>query len=623
MKDRTRFLPIDQTDLQARGWASSSPGQASCDIILVTGDAYVDHPSYGAAIIGRVLEDAGYKVGIIAQPDWKSSEDFLKLGRPRLFFGITAGNLDSMVSNFTAAKKPRRTDDYSPGGKDGLRPNRATLVYANKIKELFPGIPVVLGGVEASLRRLAHFDYWAEEVRRSILLDAKGDLLVYGMGERQVLEIARRLRDGEDIKSLNNIRGTAILRNALEGFEDAVMLPSYEEVRVNKEKFNEAFRLAYGEGDPVRGRTVVQKHGERYIIQLPPSLPLTTPELDHFYSLPFAREGHPVYDGKAGGVPGFETVRFSITSHRGCAGECSFCSLFAHQGRIVQSRSKQSILDEVKLLSGRKDFKGTITDIGGPTANLYGAACEQWDHSGACRSKQCMMPAQCENLRLGYDRSVELWKEVMQVPGVKHLFIQSGLRYDLLIGKGSDAYLETLCRNHVSGQLKVAPEHASEAVLKAMNKPPLAVYEQFAARFKEMNRKVGKDQYLINYLVSSHPGAGLEDAAELAVYLAQRNIQPEQVQDFMPLPMTASTCMYHTGKDPWTGERVPVARTYSERQLQRALIQSGQPQNKGLVLLALKQLGRMDLEDLLLGSSYKGDVRRSSGRRAQSNRKRR
>lgn len=612
MKDRTLFLPIDQADLKARGWVS-------CDIILVTGDAYVDHPSYGAAIIGRVLEAAGFKVGIIAQPDWTSSADFLKLGRPGLFFGITAGNLDSMVSNFTASKKPRRTDDYSPGGKSGLRPNRATLVYANKIKELFPGVPVVLGGVEASLRRLAHFDYWAEDVRRSILLDAKGDVLVYGMGETPVLEIARFLRDGGDIKRLENIRGTAILRNSPEGFEDAVMLPSYEEVRGNKDKFNEAFKLAYGEGDPVRGRPVVQKHGERFVIQSPPALPLTTAGLDHVYGLPFAREWHPVYDrppaGKdrqaIGGIPGFETVRFSITSHRGCAGECNFCSLFAHQGRIVQSRSQESILSEVKELAARKDFKGTITDIGGPTANLYGAACEQWDHSGACRAKQCMMPRKCESLRLGYGKAVELWKAVMRVPGVKHLFIQSGLRYDLLIGKESDAYLEALCGNHVSGQLKVAPEHVSETVLKAMNKPSAKVYEQFAARFKDANRKLGKEQYLVNYFVSSHPGAQLEDAAELAVYLAQRNIQPEQVQDFMPLPMTASTCMYYTGKDPWTGEKVPVTKTYQDRQLQRALVQSRQPQNKGLVLQALKKLGRSDLEDLFLGSSYRGGTRRS------------
>jgi uncharacterized radical SAM protein YgiQ len=551
--------------MAARGWSE-------CDIILVTGDAYVDHPSYGAAIIGRVLESAGYKVGIVAQPDWKNSKDFLALGRPRLFFGITAGNLDSMVSNFTASKKPRRMDGYAPGGMSGLRPNRATIVYANKVKELFPGIPVVIGGVEASLRRLAHFDYWEESIRRSMLVDAKADILVYGMGETQILEIARRLRDGEDIKKIQNIRGTVIVRSSLEGFEDAVRLPSYEEASTDEDKFNEAFRNEYCESDPVRGRIVAQKHGTRFVVQEPPPLALEAAELDRFYALPFARAWHPVYD-KLGGVPGFETVRFSITSHRGCAGECNFCSLFAHQGRMIQSRSKGSILEEIRKIAANKEFKGTITDIGGPTANLYGAHCEQWEHSGACKEKQCMMPAKCKSLKLGYEKSMELWKEVLAVPKVKHLFIQSGLRYDLLIEKGSDAYLEALCRNHVSGQLKVAPEHASPVVLKIMNKPSIDVYEQFAERFKAMNRKVGKEQYLVNYFISAHPGCSEEDARELADYLSGHGMHPEQVQDFMPLPMTVSTCMYCTGKDPFTGEKVFTVKSYKERQLQREMIQ--------------------------------------------------
>ena len=566
--DRKRFLPISKQDITERGWDA-------CDIILVTGDAYVDHPSYGTAMIGRVLEDAGYKVGIIAQPDWKTSGDFLALGRPRLFFGITAGNLDSMVSNYTASKKPRRTDDYSPGGRPGLRPNRATIVYTSKIKGLFPGVPVVLGGVEASLRRLAHFDYWAEDVRRSILMDAKADILVYGMGESQVLEIARRLRDGEDIKKLKDIRGTVIVRNSSEGFENAIVLPSFEEASTDKDKFNEAFRLAYLEGDSVRGKPVIQKYGARFVIQEPPVLPLTTAELDHCYGLPFARDWHPAYD-KLDGVPGFETVRFSITAHRGCVGECNFCSLFAHQGRMIRSRSKESILNEVRIVSARRQFKGTITDIGGPTANLYGATCDQWDHSGACRTQQCMMPVKCKNLKLGYEKSMELWKEVLAVPKVKHLFIQSGLRYDLLVEKESDAYFEALCRNHVSGQLKVAPEHASNATLKMMNKPPFKVYERFAERFKAMNRKAGKEQYLVNYFISSHPGCTDEDARELASYLASKRMHPEQVQDFMPLPMTLSTCMYYTGKHPMTGEQVVTAKTYKERQFQRELIQPKQ-----------------------------------------------
>jgi radical SAM superfamily enzyme YgiQ (UPF0313 family) len=590
--DRKKFLPISKEDLAERGWTE-------CDIILITGDAYVDHPSYGAAMIGRVLEDAGYKVGVIAQPDWKTSQDFLALGRPRLFFGITAGNLDSMVSNYTASKKPRRTDDYSPGGRSGLRPNRASIVYTSKIKGLFPGVPVVLGGVEASLRRLAHFDYWEEAVRRSILADAKADILVYGMGESQILEIARRLGTvplsfprkresssgspmkafGDDKSSakrtsslLNGIRGTVTLRSSSEDLEGAVMLPTYEEVSTDKNKFNEAFRLAYLEGDPVRGRPVVQKHSDRLLVQEPPAFPLTTAELDHIYQLPFARDWHPGYD-KTGGVPGFETVRFSVTGHRGCAGECNFCSLFAHQGRMIQSRSKESILKEVKILAARPIFKGTITDIGGPTANLYGATCGQWEHSGACRAKQCMMPKKCENLKLGYEKATELWREVLAIPKVKHLFIQSGLRYDLLVEKESDAYLEALCKDHVSGQLKVAPEHASDAVLKRMNKPPLKVYERFAERFKAMNRKAGKNQFLVNYFISAHPGCTDGDARELASYLASKRMHPEQVQDFMPLPMTVSTCMYYTGKHPFTGEAVQTAKTYRERQRQRELVQ--------------------------------------------------
>ncbi|MFH0986062.1 MAG: YgiQ family radical SAM protein [Candidatus Omnitrophota bacterium] len=563
--DRKKFLPISKQDLADRGWDA-------CDIILVTGDAYVDHSAYGAAIIGRVLESAGFKVGILAQPDWKTSVDFLALGRPRLFFGITAGNLDSMVSNYTASKKPRRTDDYSPGGRSGLRPNRATIVYANKVKELFPGVSVVLGGAEASLRRLAHFDYWAEDVRRSILMDAKADMLVYGMGESQVLEIARRLRDGEDIKTMKNIRGTAILRNSLEGFEDAVRLPSYEEVSTNKDKFNEAFKMAYFEMDPVRGRPVIQQHGARFVIQESPALPLTTKELDRCYDLPFAREWHPVYD-KVGGVPGFETVRFSITGHRGCAGECNFCSLFAHQGRMIQSRSKESILNEVRIVAARREFKGTISDVGGPTANLYGATCEQWEGAGACKSRQCMMPVKCKELKLNYGKATELWKDILAVPKVKHLFIQSGLRYDLLVEKESDAYLEALCKDHVSGQLKVAPEHASDAALKMMNKPPLKVYERFVERFKTANRKAGKEQYLVNYFISAHPGCTDGDARELAAYLSAKHMRPEQVQDFMPLPMTLSTCMYYTGKHPMTGLPVAVAKTHRERQTQRERVQ--------------------------------------------------
>lgn len=564
MTDRSKFLPIDQNDLKERGWPE-------CDVILVTGDAYVDHPSYGAAVIGRVLEDAGFRVGIIAQPDWRKNGDFLKLGKPKLFFGVTAGNLDSMVSNYTASKKPRRTDDYSPGGRSGLRPNRATIVFSNKVKELFPGVPVVIGGIEASLRRLAHYDYWEDKVRRSILLDAKADILVYGMGERQTLEIAKRLQADKDVKKLDSISGTAVARSKSGDLTGTVVVPSFEEVQDSKDRFNEAFKLAYLEADPVRGKTVIQKHGDRCVIQFPPALPLSSAELDSIYALPFARDWHPVY-GKEG-VPGFETVRFSITSHRGCAGECSFCSLFAHQGRMVQSRSKESILNEVRLLAARPEFKGTITDIGGPTANLYGADCDLWAHEGACRTKHCIMPAKCKNLKLGYERTAELWREVMKVPKVKHLFIQSGMRFDLMTESYSDGFLGDLCAEHVSGRLKVAPEHASDRLLKLMNKPSLRVYEKFAERFKKFSREAGKEQYIVNYWISAHPGSGVKEARELAGYLKEHALRPEQVQDFIPLPMTVSACMYWTGKHPFTGEAVAVARTYKEREAQRRLVQ--------------------------------------------------
>lgn len=584
MTDRSKFLPIDSSDLKARGWDA-------CDIILLTGDAYVDHPSYGAAMIGRVLEDAGYKVGILAQPDWKKNDDFMKLGQPRLFFGITAGNLDSMVSNYTASKKPRRTDDYSPGGESGFRPNRASIVYSNKVKELFPGVPVVIGGIEASLRRLAHHDYWEESVRRSLLLDAKADILVYGMGERQVVEIANRLatilKPGSRMLEpgfrmrLDGIPGTVIGRSGLDGLEKTVEIPSFEEVRDSKDKFNEAFKLAYLEADPVRGKAIVQKHANRYVIQYPPATPLTTAEMDKIYALPFARDWHPVYD-KAGGVPGFETTRFSIISHRGCSGECHFCSLFAHQGRIIQSRSRESILEEVRKLAARQDFKGTITDIGGPTANLYGAECDLWAHEGACKSKHCMMPSKCKNLKLGYAEAIKLWREVMKIPKVKHLFIQSGMRFDLLAEDDSDDYLRELCAGHVSGQLKVAPEHYSDRLLKLMNKPSFKVYEKFAGRFAVFSHKAGKKQYLVNYWISAHPGSGPAEARELAGYLREHHLRPEQVQDFMPLPMTASGCMYWTGKHPFTGEAVVTAKTYKEREAQRLMVQpQSEPRARG------------------------------------------
>lgn len=615
------FLPISRKDANERSWGE-------LDVVLVTGDAYVDHPSYGAAVIGRVLEDAGFKVGIIAQPDWKKPDDFLRLGRPRLFFGVTGGNLDSTLSNYTANKKIRHKDYYSPGGQSGLRPNRAVIVYTNKIKELFPGVPVVLGGIEASLTRLAHYHYWTDDVRRSVLLDAKADMLVYGMGEKAVVEIASRLARGEKIGELDGIRGTSVVRGRTEAFPDPVRLPSFEQAKASKDKFNEAFRLAYFECDPFHGKTVIQQHGDRFVVQFPPPPPLAAQELDKIYELPYARDWHPDY-GRDGGVPGFEVVRFSIVSHRGCAAECSFCSLYSHQGRIVQSRSRESILREVRLLTTREDFRGTITDIGGPTANLYEASCGMWSGAGACRDKKCLMPEKCGNLDLGYDQTLVLWEEVLKVPGVKHLFISSGLRYDLLIEKYADSYLKALCERHVSGQLKVAPEHCSEPVLRLMNKPRFEAYERFAEKFAQMSKQAGKDQYLVNYFISAHPGSSLHDALELSLTLAKRGIHPEQIQDYVPLPMTVSACMYYTGKDPFTGRQIYVARGQEERQKHRALLQYRQPNNKELVLRALRDLKRLDLRRMMCVGfeprSFRASRRpgnRQAGRRFHDKRKR-
>ncbi len=576
------FLPISKEDLAVRGWNE-------VDVALVTGDAYVDHPSYGASVIGRVLEDAGFKVGIIAQPDWRSTRDFLRLGRPRLFAGVSAGNLDSMVANLTANKKRRREDDYSPGGRAGLRPDRASIIYSNRLREAFPGIPIVLGGLEASLRRLAHYDYWSDKVRRSLLLDAKADILVYGMGEGQILEIARRLKERDKIEALQGIKGTVIARKTAGNLGDHVEVPSFEDVSSDKDKFNEAFRKAYLEFDPIRGRTVVQKHGDRFVIMYPPAAPSPRDFLDRIYLLNYMRRWHPVYD-KDGGVPGLESVRFSIISHRGCPGECSFCGLYFHQGRIVQSRSPESILKEAKALASQEDFGGTITDIGGPTANLYMTECAAWRRSGACKDKKCLVPGRCKNLELGYCEILKLWEKARSIPKVKHVFTGSGVRYDLLVDKSSDEYLAALCKDHVSGQLKVAPEHSSEKVLRLMNKPSFEIYEKFVRRFNEFNKRLKKDQYLVNYFISSHPGAGLVEARDLAMKLKKAGIYPEQIQDFIPLPMTVSGCMYYTGKDPFTGREVYVARGLKERRMQRALIQYKNPRGRKDLRRALKCL---------------------------------
>ena len=581
------FLPISKSDLDKRGWGEP-------DIVIITGDAYVDHPSYGTAVIGRVLEDAGFKVGIIAQPDWRRIDDFVKLGKPRLFFGITAGNLDSMVANYTANRRPRKADDFSPGGKIGLRPDRAAIVYTNRVKEAFPDTPIAVGGIEASLRRFAHYDYWSDSVRRSILADSKADILVYGMGEAQILEIARRLNKKETIEQ---IPGTVIMSKTISDLKGYIMLPSFEEASGDNAKFNHAIKTIFQEADPFRGKTLVQAHGDRFVVQFPPVPPLKENELDRIYLLNYARNWHPIYEAE-GGVPGFETVRFSIISHRGCPGECTFCSLSLHQGRIVESRSEASILEEIKRLSQEKLFKGTLTDIGGPTANLYKTSCKLWKGAGACKNRPCLIPKKCEKLKLGYNEMLRLLAKAKQRPGVKHVFIGSGFRHDLLVEGYSDEFLKTLCASHISGQMKVAPEHCSRGVLTLMKKPLFETYEKFVYRFKAVNKQLGKKQYLVNYFIVGHPGCTLKDALALSCYLIKHHLRPEQVQDFIPLPLTISGAMYYTETDPFTARPLYVAKLDSQRKMQRALIQYYQPKNKRLIAEALKKLGRMDLRRL-------------------------
>lgn len=585
------FLPINQQDLRSRGLKE-------LDIVIITGDAYVDHPSYGAAIIGRVLEAEGFKVGIIAQPDWRNLDDFLKLGRPKLFFAITSGNVDSMVANYTANKRPRRTDDYSPGSKPGLRPDRASIVYANKVRQAFKDCPIILGGLEASLCRLAHYDYWDDGVRRSVLIDAKADILVYGMGEAQIIEIAKRLRGGENLSLLNDVRGTVVIRKDFSFLREYKLIPSFEEVKEDKNKYNLAFREIFSQINPFTAKAIVQKHADRFIVQLPPAYPLSAEDLNRIYELNYARSWHPSYD-RFGGVKGFETVRFSIISHRGCCGMCSFCSLYMHQGRIIQSRSENSIIQEAKLISQMKDFRGTITDIGGPTANLYKASCSRFETAGPCSDKNCLVPEKCKNFKLAYKKSIDLYQKIAQIPKIKHVFIGSGFRYDLLVQNEAEEYLTQVCKFNISGQMKVAPEHVVDKVLRAMNKPNVTSYEKFLNILDKVNKKIKKKTYLVNYFISSHPGSGLNEALELALYLSKRKIYPEQIQDFMPLPMTLASCIYHTGINPLTGEHIYSAKTFKERKMQRALLQHKNPKNRQLVREALKILKAEHLGKIL------------------------
>ncbi len=594
MKPQPRFLPMSLHEAEEQGIQEF-------DIILVTGDAYVDHPSFGTAVIGRVLRDAGYSVGIIAQPEWKNDADFKKLGKPRLFFGVTSGNVDSMVNNYTANLKIRRDDVYSPGGVP-RRPNHAAIVYCDKLHSIFPDTPIALGGIEASLRRFAHYDYWSDSVRQSILADAPADMLVFGMGERQAVEIALRLSKGEDVKSITDIPGTAVKMEISKwrsiGHEGYVEIPSFTDVARDKEQYARAFRLHYQEQDPILGRPVAQPHPKTVIIQNKPAMPLTCEELDHVYELPFTRMPHPSYKKP---VPALAPVKFSIVSHRGCFASCSFCALTHHQGRIVQSRSIQSIVREVKRMAKMPDFKGIVQDVGGPTANMYMLHCARWDTHGTCPDKIC---TSCRSLEVSHRKQVELLQRLLEIPGVKKVFIGSGIRYDLVLADSSD-YLSQICRHHVSGHLKVAPEHVTQHVVDLMHKPSREVFEKFRERFDTKSKELGKKQYLLPYFMSGHPGCTVEDMVELAEYIRDNNLYTEQVQDFTPAPMTASTCMYYTGINPFAMEKVHVAKG-REKRIQRALLQYRDKRNYGLVYEGLKMAGRSDL----IGEEWKCLIKR-------------
>jgi uncharacterized radical SAM protein YgiQ len=581
------FLPISKTDMEERGWEQ-------LDFLFISGDAYVDHPSFGHAILSRLLESEGYKVGIIAQPDWRGNEDFIRLGRPKYGVMISSGVMDSMVNHYTASKKQRRDDAYSPGGKAGYRPDRAIIVYVNKIREVFKDMPVIIGGIEASLRRFAHYDYWEDKVRRSILLDSKADILVYGMGERPIIEIAGLLKQGVPSDQIRNVRGTAYIARHDELDDNYIMLPSYEEVVESKEVYASAFAIQYEEQDPITGRVLVQPHAERFVVQNSPSLPMSVNEMDRVYSLPYERTYHPIYE-KDGGIPAIKEVKFSVTSHRGCYGGCSFCALNFHQGRMIQKRSQTSVIDEVEKLKQLPDFKGYIHDIGGPTANFRSPACKKQLEHGVCKNRQCLYPEPCKNLIVDHSEYLTLLRKVREIPEIKKVFIRSGIRYDyLMLDKNDDFFIE-LCEHHVSGQLKVAPEHVADSVLKKMGKPERQVYDRFVKKFYAINKKIGKEQYLVPYLMSSHPGSDLKAAVELAEYIRDMGYIPEQVQDFYPTPGTLSTCMFYTGLDPRNMKKVYVPKSPSEKAMQRALMQYRKRENYNLVYQALELANRRDL----------------------------
>lgn len=597
-----RFLPITKEECDIR--YNDAP-----DFVFVTGDAYVDHPSFGTAIISRVLESKGYNIAILPQPDYTSKTDFMRFGRPKIGFLVNSGNLDSMVNHYTVNKKKRHTDLYSPGGKAGKRPDRAVIVYSNRIREAYGQIPIIIGGLEASLRRLAHYDYWNDKVRRSILVDSKADYLLYGMGENSIVEICDALRD-KALDRIPHIHGLAYVTKSIDDLKDYVLLNSFEEVRENKRLYAISALKDHNEQNPYIGKKVVQKHIDRYVVVNPPAYPLSQKELDEVYSLPFTRTYHPIYE-KDGGIPAISEVKFSIISQRGCYGGCNFCSLAYHQGRIVTSRSEQSILDEAKKIINEPDFKGYIHDVGGPTANFRFPACDKQTRVGACKNRQCLFPTPCKNLRVDHSEYLGILRKLRSLKGVKKVFVRSGIRFDYLMEEKNPEFFKELVEHHVSGQLKVAPEHCSDHVLKYMGKPKFEVYEKFQKKFYELTKRAGKEQYLVPYLISSHPGSRLEDAVELALYLKKNHISPEQVQDFYPTPGTLSTAMYYSELDLYTLKHLYVAKEYKEKNMQRALLQTYKKENESIVREALKKVHREDLIPVLLPQiKYKGEYKK-------------
>jgi len=606
MEAEKKFLPVSAEETAERGWGE-------VDFVYVSGDAYVDHPSFGAAIITRVLESHGFRIAMLCQPDWRDTRDFKRFGRPRLGFLVSSGNIDSMVAHYTAAKKRRSEDFYSPGCKAGLRPDRAVIVYCNRIREAYGDIPVMIGGLEASLRRFAHYDYWTDKVRRSILVDSRADILMYGMGERSVVRLAELLDKGVPVKKIRDVRGTAYLcgRGDKLNFECAEGLDEdgmpigydYDVLKTDKSAYAKAFRVQYRNNDGINGRAIVEYYDDKMLVVNPPQTPLTTEELDEVYRLPFMRTYHPMYE-EMGGVPAIAEVKFSITHNRGCFGGCNFCALAFHQGRAVTSRSIESCVKEAELIAAMPDFKGYIHDVGGPTANFRRAACDKQLEHGVCQDKRCLVPRPCKNLIADHSEYIRLLTAIEQVKGVKKVFIRSGVRFDYLLADRSDAFFRKLVKDHVSGQLKVAPEHCASNVLSHMGKPDVAVYDRFREKYMKLNEQMGKNQFLVPYLMSSHPGSTMDDAAELALYTKKIGLAPEQVQDFYPTPGTASTVMFYTGIDPFSGKKIYTATDYREKQLQRALLQWRKPENRRMIYEAMNYCsdrGKEMLKELLSG----------------------